>query len=920
MWPCFGGRLRRAILVFLLGVCVFGAAALGGFFAASQIAPERLRAEAEARLSALLQAPVRLLEVKVSLTDDLPWLHLSARGLRADPLPGGASLAVDELSARIDPILLILGRLELRALHFAGIELAIPEPSEEPAPTGSADPLTRAVAALTKAADQLRARPCPIPPADGERLALSLTSAAAPQRVLEVDHISFRCSALAGDGVWEATGRGLLEDGAAAPFSASLRVAGDELDGKLSLQSVSLAPLLGALGQPRELTGELHGDLSWRSEPGAPHALRMVLSGRNVRGVVNEARDPKRAFRLDLRAPRAVVALSASERELRTSELALSDGAIALGGSGQIGLPLTNASPLRAEIAAREIGRDELARIAAQLPRGVKPDAERVLERIVSGKIRSLEVKLASTVGGVEAIAGGELLARKGDLALKLALEGAELRIGESDRLRDVSGTLDFAGDQLDVQALGARFRERRLPRLALTLKGLEHVRGVDDMRCDRPAPVPTLAGIDDLRGWIESRRKPPYTPTWSTLDLDVDHLSHPLLFCTLEEVVAEVKRLDNGYDYAIESGAWAGFAIEGNASYRKARGNDGQPLRDGGSISLELALGAKRPPAAAQPRPAAWAEGRFAIDVRSMGRFLTRGYEGDFRALGSRVELLRSRLRLAPSGELEGRFALELGGDGPVPFEADAQSRGLDLLDVWKTSQAPKTLMSGTLTGGVSLSGTLRLGESPLVDAGGYASLHARKGEIYRAVPFLLALAMTDEKINPFGERNKFPYRGIDLEGPIEHGWMTSRTLALEGKSERMAASGKTHLAEPYELEAAIGMYPIPTIDQIVGAIPIVNVLLLGEDRALAGFYFSVTGVWTNPIVQPLVAKSVASGPASLVLEGVPNFLFGSLKAIGEVLAPPAAQKKQSLDESAPSPSPSPAPPAPAAERGGAG
>jgi len=917
MWPCFGGRLRRAILVFLLAVGVFGAAALGGFFAASQLAPERLRTEAEARLSALLEAPVRLGEVKVSLTDDLPWLHLTARGLRADPMRGGASLAVDELSARIDPILLILGRLELRALHFGGIELTVPEPTREPAEDGEVDPLTRAVAALTKSADQLRARPCPIPPVDGDRLALSLTSASAPRRVLEVDHVSFRCSPLAGDGEWEAAGRGLLEDGAVAPFKFSLRVADDELEAQLSLQSASLAPLLRALGEPPELTGELSGELAWRSEPGAPHALRMVLSGRNVRGVVNEARDPKRAFRVDLRAPRAVVALSASERELRSSELTLSDGTISLSGSGQLGLPLTDASPLRAAVATREIGRDELARIAAQLPLGVKPHAERVLERIVSGKIRALDVRLESTVGRVQGIAGGELLARKGDLALKLALEGAELRIGESDRLRDVSGTLDFAGDRLEVQALGARFRERRLPRLALKLSGLEHVQSVDDIRCDRPAPVPTLAGIDDLRGWIESRRKPPYTPSWAVLDLDVDRLSHPLLFCTLEDVVAEVKRLDNGYDYAIENGAWAGFGIEGSAVYRKARGKDGQPLRDGGSIALDLALGAKRaPPTTPAPRPAAWAEGRFAVDVRCMGRFLTKSYEGDFRALGSRIELLRSRLRLAPSGELEGRFALELGGDGPVPFEVDAQSRGLELLDVWKTSQAPKTLMSGTLTGGVSLTGLLRLGESPLVDAGGYASLHARKGEIYRDVPFLLALAMTDEKINPFGERNKFPYRGIDLEGPIEHGWMTSRTLTLEGKSERMAASGKTHLAEPYELEAAIGMYPIPTIDEIVGAIPIVNVLLLGEDRALAGFYFSVTGVWTKPLVQPLLAKSVASGPASLVLEGVPNFLFGSLKAIGDVLAPPVAPKKQSLEES----TPAPAPPAPAADRGGAG
>jgi hypothetical protein len=168
----------------------------------------------------------------------------------------------------------------------------------------------------------------------------------------------------------------------------------------------------------------------------------------------------------------------------------------------------------------------------------------------------------------------------------------------------------------------------------------------------------------------------------------------------------------------------------------------------------------------------------------------------------------------------------------------------------------------------------------------------------------------MSDEKINPFGKRDRFPYRSIDLEGPIENGWITSRTLTLEGKSERMAASGKTHLADPYELEAAIGMYPIPTIDDIVGAIPIVNVLLLGEDRALAGFYFTVTGEWTKPNVKPLLAKSVASGPASFVLEGVPNFVFGSLKAIAEVLAPPVPEKMEEAPPAATAPlAPAPEP-----------
>jgi hypothetical protein len=894
-------------LVFLLGVCVFGAAALGGFYAASRMAPERLRAEAETRLSALLKAPVRLGQVRVNLTDDLPWLQLEARDLRADLLPGGAALSVETISGRIDPILLVLGRLELRGLRLSGIELSLPEPrgaAERPGGREASDAASRAVAALTSAGEHLRAKPCPIPPIDGERLVLVLTSAAAPpRRVLEVDTVSFRCGMLTSEGAWEASGRALLADDAVAPFALTLAVADDEIVAKLGVESAPLGPLLEALRQPRELEGNLRAELSWRSRPNAPHALRIALAGRDVRGELGATREPERALRLDLREPQLALSLEASASELRTSEFALSDGEIALDASFALGLPLSDASKLHAEVHTGGIGRDELARIAAQLPKGARLGAEQALDRIVTGAIRKLDLRVKSTLGGVRQIAAGGVLARTADLALELELENAELRIGEADRLGDVSGTLKFSGDVLEVHATGAQFRERRLPRLALTLRGVTHVHSLDAILCDRPAPVPRIAAIDDVRAWIESRRRPPYTPNWRALNLDVDRLSHPLLFCTLEDVVADIVRLDNGYDYAIESGSWAGFAIEGKATWLRARGEDGQPLRDGGSVAVDLTLGEPRPAAAPAAVPEVWAEGRFAYDVSSLGRFLTRGYDGSFRARGAVAELTQTRLHLAPSGELEGNVTVDMGGDGPVPFSVEAQARALDLLTVWQISQAPKTLMSGTLSGAVVVAGHLRLGESPLADVSGYASLHARKGEIFRDVPFLLALAMSDEKINPFGKRDRFPYMSIDLEGPIDNGWITSRTLTLEGKSERMAASGKTHLADPYELEAAIGMYPIPTIDDIVGAIPIVNVLLLGEDHALAGFYFTVTGEWTKPNVEPLLAKSVASGPASFVLEGVPNFVFGSLKAIGEVLAPPVEEEKPEAPPAATAP-----------------
>jgi hypothetical protein len=885
--------VRRAIAVFLLAVGLFALAALGGFYAAARLAPDRLRAEAETRLSALLRAPVRLAGVRVSLTEDLPWLHLEATGLRADPLPGGSSLAIERLGARIDPFLLILGRLELRGLELRGVDATMPKPQRDPKAASPQDPATRAVAALTAAAEQLRAKPCPIPPLDAERLSLSLTSARAPRRVLELDRVSFRCARIRGVGAWDVAGRVPLPDGAGAPFSGELAASENEVEASVSAASTPISQLMAALGQPPGLAGELSGELHWRAAPGEAHELHVEVAGREVVGRAGSV-DAARAVRLDLAAPRLVLSLRASERALETSRFELSDGSLSASGGLRVGLPLGDASGLRADLALADVDRADLARVARQLPQRLRTNFDRALERSVRGRVPKLTLALNSDVKRLRAMLAGDFFAHASDVKLSLSVEDAELRVGKADRLRDVTATLELAGDTLELHALEARFRERRLPRLSARVVGIQHLESLDDLRCERPPAAPRLDGIDDLRAWVESRRKPPYTPSWTKLALDVDYVSHATLFCTLEDVVALVERDAANYAITIERGRWAGFGVSGRAQYLRSVGKDGLPVRDGGSVSLDLALGKREPSGAPRATDATWAEGRFDLAVQTMGRFLTRRYDGSFRATGSEVLLYDSRIELEPSGVLEGNISMQLGAHGPLPFRAEAQSRGLDLLDLWKTSQLEKPVMSGTLVGGATLRGNLHHGQHPLLDVSGYGSLHARDGEIYRSVPFLLALAMSDEKINPFGKRDRFPYRAIDLEGPAENGWLFSRTLTLEGPSERMAASGKTHLSDPYELESVIGMYPIPTLDSIVAAIPIVNVLLLGDDRALAGFYFAVTGDWTKPSVAALPIKSIASGPASLVLEGVPNFVLGGLRALGSVLTPPAAPAKK--------------------------
>ena len=70
-----------------------------------------------------------------------------------------------------------------------------------------------------------------------------------------------------------------------------------------------------------------------------------------------------------------------------------------------------------------------------------------------------------------------------------------------------------------------------------------------------------------------------------------------------------------------------------------------------------------------------------------------------------------------------------------------------------------------------------------------------------------------------------------------------------------------------------------------MIGVVPLLNRLLLGPDDNLISTYFAVTGPWADPRAMIVPIKSIASGPGSFVLEGVPSFVRGSLVTLERLL-----------------------------------
>ena len=118
--------MRRAILIVAIGLAVFAFAALAGFVFAARIAPDRLQASAESQLSQLVDARVELGTVQLTWGERLPWIELHAIDARI-AWQGGGSFEAEHLSAALNPLSLVIGRLDLRDLELQGARAVLPE-------------------------------------------------------------------------------------------------------------------------------------------------------------------------------------------------------------------------------------------------------------------------------------------------------------------------------------------------------------------------------------------------------------------------------------------------------------------------------------------------------------------------------------------------------------------------------------------------------------------------------------------------------------------------------------------------------------------------------------------------------------------------------------------------------------------------
>jgi hypothetical protein len=660
---------------------------------------------------------------------------------------------------------------------------------------------------------------------------------------------------------------------------------------KLRLAGAPLGALLGALGIDAELSGNVRGDAELVAPGEGPYTLRVALTGRNVKGplVGGEGRP---WLELDLERPRltGTVAVSASALTLRDVEL--SDGEIQLGAEGDLALPPKDEAAARLALELGPLAVSQAPRLLAQLPPAPREDAERVLARIEAGRFSRVRIEGKGSLAELRQVAGRSPLEKPGALHIEATLINATVRLGEADRATGVGARLDFAGDRLGLAVTTGSFHERPLPRLELELTGISNVRSFEEVACREPQPQPPLAGLPRLQAWLTEEsevreEEEQATLDWQRLSLALDWISHPALLCSLEQVAATLEPAEDGLRFQVSRGVWAGLPVEVDGSWKRAA-EATQPgaVMLPGAVKLAARLGPPFEAMRLDPPASPWLSGSFHFEATRMGRWHVEGAEGRIVADGAKLELPGTVLRLA-GGAIEGAVGLDLGLADSLPFFAQAQFAGVDLLALWKAADFERGALHGTLYGGGAISGQLRPGLNPLGDAKGLIAMHARAGTVNEKIPVMLAIALASDRFNPFGARDELPYDAIDAVARVEEGKLVFESLQLHAPTLRMGATGEGGVVDPYALEGVVGLFFFPGLDSLIERVPIFNRVILGKNNNLVGAYFSLTGRWDAPDASLIPIQSIATGPAGFLTEGLPGFVMGGIKRIQSVLLP---------------------------------
>ena len=221
-----------------------------------------------------------------------------------------------------------------------------------------------------------------------------------------------------------------------------------------------------------------------------------------------------------------------------------------------------------------------------------------------------------------------------------------------------------------------------------------------------------------------------------------------------------------------------------------------------------------------------------------------------------------------ADNGTIQGGLLVHLPVRRPAAMKTWFKLNSLPLLTLKRTFFGEETLEKRLATGLMSVDGTLQGdGKNPrgvLPTLKGTLKFSIVDGHIKRGVviPKILALmnlpGMLQGTVDL--EKDGYPFDRQTGTFAVADGRIVSKDMVLDGPIVKMTAAGQYDMVHD-ELDVVTVASPLSPYFELLQKIPIVHLLLEGEERGVDLAMFSVKGSIHAPTIEPLAVESVASG-----------------------------------------------------------
>lgn len=236
------------------------------------------------------------------------------------------------------------------------------------------------------------------------------------------------------------------------------------------------------------------------------------------------------------------------------------------------------------------------------------------------------------------------------------------------------------------------------------------------------------------------------------------------------------------------------------------------------------------------------------------------------FQNAEGRINIQKKQLRIEP---LE--FEADAGkGDGKIVLSTTAAPylkvtgalEDIDADKVYTQLFEDLGLITGTLNGEFNLHGPI--GHNFSANADGDFMIDVRDG-VLRQFKFLskafslLNVAQLFKMQLPDMSSEGMPFKRLSADLKMEDGVLNSNNLLIRGEAMNLALAGEFSIPH-MQIDAAMALNPLGTVDSIFSKIPVAGWLLTGEKKTFVTVEFDISGSAREPVVSMKPLSSVSN------------------------------------------------------------